>query len=368
MAQTVIPFGDPKAQKKWGADLALDTSYKTYWGRRFIGKGENHIVERKDDLSKDAGDLMSFDLSASLTGEPVFGDNRVDGTAENLRFYTDEVRIDQVRKQVSAGGRMTRKRTVHDLRQTAKNRQKEYMSRFLDQLLFIYLSGARGVNGDFVMRNTSWAGMANNPIQPPDSTHIIRGGYRSSSALITTADIMTRNLIEGAVTLAAMLRAADVENADMVPVDVDGEDRWVILVSKYQEHDLRVNDTTGWIQLQRDLAAADGKSNALFKGGLGMIGGAVLHSHSSVIRFTNYGAGADVQASRALLLGRQAGVIAFGSPNNGIGRFDWHEEMKDAGNEPVVTSGMIVGVKKTRFNGRDFGVMAIDTAARAPGT
>lgn len=367
MAQTVIPFGDPKAQKKWGAELALDVSYKTYWGRRFVGKGENNIVERKDDLSKDAGDNMSFDLSASLVGEPVFGDNRVDGTAENLRFFTDEVRIDQVRKQVSAGGRMSRKRTVHDLRKTAKSRQKEYMSRFLDQLFFVYGSGARGVNGDFIMRNTSWAGMANNPIQPPDSGHIIRGGYRSSSALITAGDTMTRNLIEGVITHASMLRAADVDNADMVPVDLDGEDRWVLLMSKYQEHDLRVSDTNGWVQIQKDLAAADGRNNALFKGGLGMIGGAILHSHSSVIRFTNYGAGADVHASRALMLGRQAMVVAFGSPNNGIGRFEWHEELKDAGNEPVVTAGMIVGVKKTRFNGRDFGVLAVDTAARAPG-
>ena len=40
--------------------------------------------------------------------------------------------------------------------------------------------------------------------------------------------------------------------------------------------------------------------------------------------------------------------------------------MKDYGNEPVVATGCIFGVKKTRFNGKDFGVLSIDTAAKDP--
>lgn len=367
MAQTVIPFGDPKAQKKWGANLAVDIHQKSYWGRRFIGTGENNIIEQKNDLTKDAGDTISFDLSVHLRGEPVFGDDRVDGTAENLKFYTDQVYINQVRKQVSAGGKMSRKRTVHDLRTTAKNREQEYMTRFMDQLIFIYVSGARGMNPGYIM-NPAWTGHAGNPIQAPDANHIVRGAYRASSGLITTGDTMTRVLVEGVLAKAKMLHEGDVENADMVPVDVEGEKRFLLLISPWQEHDLRVGDTQGWVQFQRDLAASDGKNNKLFKGGLGMLGGCVIHSHESVIRFNNYGAGANVHASRALFLGRQAGVIAFGSPNNGVSRFEWHEEMKDAGNEPVVTAGTIVGVKKTRYNNRDFGVIAVDTAAKDPST
>lgn len=367
MAQTSVPFGDPKAQKKWGANLAVNVKQKSYWGRRFIGTGENNVVEQKNDLTQDSGDKISFDLSVHLKGQPVFGDNRVDGTAENLKFYTDEVIIDQVRKQVSAGGKMSRKRTVHNLRTTARRRQQEYMTRFMDELLFIYISGARGANPGFIMP-TTWTGHAGNEIQAPDASHVVRGAYRTSSALITTADVMNRVLIEGVNAKAAMLHEADIDNADMVPIDIDGENRFCLLMSKWQEHDMRVLDTTGWVQIQRDLASADGKANALFKGGLGMVGGTVLHSHERVIRFTNYGAGSNVHASRALYMGRQAAVIAFGSPNNGVGRFEWHEEMKDAGNEPVVTAGCIMGVKKTRFNGRDFGVIAVDTAAKDPAT
>jgi hypothetical protein len=43
----------------------------------------------------------------------------------------------------------------------------------------------------------------------------------------------------------------------------------------------------------------------------------VLHKHKGVIRFTDYGAGANVAASRSLFLGEQAGGVAFGSPGTG---------------------------------------------------
>ena len=94
-----------------------------------------------------------------------------------------------------------------------------------------------------------------------------------------------------------------------------------------------------------------------------MINNVVLHSHESVIRFGDYGGGA-VKAARALFMGRQAGAVAYGS-TNGM-RFEWTEEKKDHGNERTVAAGLIIGVKKTRFNGSDFGIMSLDTAAANP--
>jgi hypothetical protein len=58
-------------------------------------------------------------------------------------------------------------------------------------------------------------------------------------------------------------------------------------------------------------------------------------------------------------------VVAFGSPGSGL-RFDWNEETRDNGNQVVITTSSIFGIKKTTFNGKDFGVMAIDTAAKKP--
>lgn len=364
MPQTIIPFGDIKAQKKWSSNLAVDVLHKSYFTKKFIGKGDNNIIEQKTELESDKGDKISFDLSVQLRGEPTDGDDRVKGKEENLRFYSDEVIIDQTRKSVSSGGAMTRKRTAHELRVVAKNRLADYWSKYIDELMFIYLSGARGMNGDYI-RPLDYAGHAGNPIQAPDAQHILYGGDATSKATIVAADKMTRNVIERACTKARMMRALDPTTANMMPVSIEGEDRYCTVMSPNQEQDLRTDEGNGWLDVQKAAAASEGSKNRIFKGGLGMINNVVLHSHEGVIRFSDYGAGADLPAARALFMGRQAGVCAYGTSKGQ--RFIWKEEMEDYDNEPTVVAGTIVGVKKTRFNGKDFGIMALDTYATPTG-
>lgn len=363
MGQTVIAFGDPKAQKKWSGQLFVETAKKSYF-ERFIGESENSVIQRKTELDSDQGDRISFDLSVQLRGKPTSGDNRVKGKEESLKFFTDEIIIDQIRKTVSAGGKMTRKRTSHDLRKVAKDRLSDYWSMYIDELHFMYLSGARGINEDFI-EDTTYAGHAGNPFRAPDAQHLLYGGAATSKATLTANDTFSRLLVEKATVKARMMRAKDPKAANMLPVSVMGEKHYVMLMTPFQEHDLR-NETgeRGWLEVQKAAAAAEGKSNPIFKGGQGMINNVVLHSHESVIRFNDYGAGANVNAARALFLGRQAGVVAYGTAG-GL-RFTWKEEVDDFGNEPTVCAGTIIGVSKTRFNQRDFGVCAIDTAATDP--
>ncbi|QCP84331.1 N4-gp56 family major capsid protein [Cereibacter sphaeroides] len=363
MAQTVIKWGDPRALKKWAPGLAVDINRKSYWNRKFIGTGENNIVEEKLDLVSDAGDRVQFDLSAQLRQKPTSGDNRIKGKEESLRFFSDEVIIDQLRHPVNAGGKMTRKRTQHDLRKVAKERLSDYWKKYMDEIMFIYLSGARGHNSDFI-EDTDYIGHAGNALQAPDSAHILYGGSAKAKAELTATDKMAKAVIERANTAAKMVKVRDQDSTEMLPVSVEGADRYVCVMSTYQSHDMRTADTSGWIDIQKAAAGAEGSKNRIFTGGLGMIGNTILHDHPDVIRFTDYGAGANIPAARALLLGKQAGVIAYGTPA-GM-RWSWEEELEDYGNLPTVASGAIFGLKKTRFNGRDFGVMAIDTAAKDP--
>lgn len=363
MATTVVAFGDPKAQKKWSANLAVDQRKKSYFENRFIGSDDNSIIQRKTELESDSGDRISFDLCVQMRNKPTYGDAKLEGKEESLRFYTDEVIIDQVRHAVSAGGKMSRKRTSHDMRMVAKSRLGDYFARLVDELFFIYLAGARGINEDFI-EDTSFTGFAGNSLQAPDSDHIIYGGSAASKASLANTDKMTRAVVEKALNKAEMMQARNPETANMVPVTNGSEDQYVCLMSPDQAYDLRVADTSGWLDIQKAAAAAEGKNNPIFLGGLGMIGGAILHKHRSVIRFSDYGASSNMPAARAMLLGRQAGVVAYGT-TGGL-RYSWEETTKDYGNEPTVASGFIAGVKKTRFNNRDFGVISIDTYAKDP--
>ena len=76
MSSTVIPFGDPKAQKRWSATLAHDVETESYFSK-FIGTGKNNIIERKTELEGAKGDRISFDLSVRLRQKPTYGDERV---------------------------------------------------------------------------------------------------------------------------------------------------------------------------------------------------------------------------------------------------------------------------------------------------
>lgn len=366
MAQTVIPWGDPKAKKAWSTGLGADQVKKSYFERKFVGTDENNIIQRKTELETDSGDRISFDLSVQLRGEATEGDARLEGKEENQRFYTDEVIIDQSRHAVSAGGRMTRKRTSHNLRANARRLLSEYWARFYDEMLFIYLSGARGSNLDFLFP-LDWQGRAGNRLEAPDEGHILHAGDAISRGTLTANDRMTLELIDRAKVKATMLQALDPDAANMQPVSIDGEEHYVCVMSPFQVHDVRTDAGSNWLDIQKAAAGAEGRNSPIFRGGLGMHNNVILHEHRNVVRFSNYGAGGDVAAARALFMGRQAGVVAYGTAaSNGNVRWDWKEIMKDYDNEPAVAAGAIFGAKKTRFNGKDFGVLSLDTAAADP--
>lgn len=366
MARTIIGLNDPKAVKRYSGYLAVDVARTSYFSRKFMGEGETSTmpIQRLTHLENDAGEQITYDLVMQLTMQPIEGDSTLEGKEEDLTFYTDQVYIDQMRGGVNAGGRMTRKRTLHDLRAISRKRQAEWWARIFDELFFMYLSGARGVNTEYVFP-TSYTGFANNSLTAPDTDHIIYAGGKTK-ATITTSDIMKLSEIDKAVAYAKMMGGGTQETPRIQPIDVDGEKHYVCLMNPYQAYDVRTSSTTGqWLDIQKAAAGAEGNKSPIFKGGLGMYNNVVLHEHEALIRFSDYGAGGTYEACRALFLGAQAAVIAFGSPGGGL-RFDWNEETRDNSNQLVVTTNSIFGIKKTTFNSKDFGVMAIDTYSVRP--
>lgn len=366
MAQTIVGLNDPKARKLWSADLMVSIAKKSYWTRKMMGKGSETAlpVMIQTDLEQEAGDTISYDLSVQLTGEPIEGDAKAEGKGEKLDFFTDKVFIDQARKPVSCGGKMSRKRTVHDLRKVGKARLTDYWARFFDELFFMYVAGSRGINADYSVP-LSYVGRAGNAFEAPDANHILYGDG-STKALLSSAGKMSRVLIERANTKASSQGGGSTGVAEINPISIAGGEHFVVVMSPFQAHDLRTGTDPGnWMDIQKAAAAAEGASNPIFKDNLGMIGNTILHKHKSVVRFNDYGAGGNLPAARAQFLGRQALVLAFGSPGNGL-RFDWSEVALDHGNDIEILAGSIFGIKKTRFDGKDFGTFSLDTYAADP--
>lgn len=373
MARTIIGVNDAKAVKRYSGNLALDTSAKSYFSSRFMQRGaEAEVpVQILTDLESDAGEEIKYDLLAELTMAPIEGEDTLEGKEERQRFYTDSVYIDQARCGVNTGGRMTRKRTLHNLREKAKRQQSSWWARLHDELLFIYLSGARGINPNFLVP-TGYTGRANNALVSPDSNHVVYGGNATAFNNITNeAPGATGNDCMSLAAITSALNKATVQGGGvsgipvMQPCKIDGAEVFVCVMHTWQEDDLRKSTATGdWLDLQKAAAGAEGKNSPLFKKSLGMHRDVILHSHKNVIRFNNAGSGTNLEAARALFLGAQAGVVAYGSPGTNM-RFDWFEESRDNGDKVVISTSSIFGCKKTTFTteagSQDFGVIAIDT-------
>ncbi len=367
MPRTIVGAGDAKAVKKYSAFLAVDTSRKSYFNKKFMGVGEDAQtpLQTLPHLEQDAGDTISYDLVMQLKMKPIQGDNTLRGKEEDLKFYTDSLLIDQLRGGVNTGGKMTRKRTIHDLRKVARVRQSDWWARLFDETLFMYLSGARGINADYI-ESLDFTGYAGNAFTAPDAKHLLFGFDATSKATLDATDTMDLAIIDRAVARAETMGGGTTGIPAMQPVMIDGEEHYVLVMQPWAEYSLRTSLNNGnWLDVQKAAATALGKHSPIFKGSLGMHNNVILHKHKGVIRFSDYGAGSNVLAARNLFMGRQAAVVAFGSPGTGL-RFDWNEELEDRGNQVVITTGSIFGVKKSRYTidgtAYDFGVMALDTA------
>jgi N4-gp56 family major capsid protein len=368
MAKTIVGVNSPRAIKHFSGNLAVEASQASYFGKRFtaVGSGSKTPIQLLTDLESEAGDLVAYDLLAELRMAPVEGDNTLEGKEEAQRFYTDQLYIDQARGGVNTGGRMSRKRTLHDLRMRAKDQQANWWGRLHDELTFTYLSGSRGVNPNFVLP-ASYQGRAKNPLTAPSVNAHMFGGAATAVSNLTATDKMTLKLIGDAKTRADVQGGGASDIPVIQPCVVDGEEVFVLVMHTWQEDDLRNDTATGaWMDLQKAAAGSLGAKSPLFKSALGMHRNVVLHSHRNVIRHNTHGATGNVETARALFLGAQAGVMAFGSPGTGM-RYGWHEETRDNGNQVVISTSSIFGTKKTTFEWdgvqHDQGVFAIDAAA-----
>lgn len=385
MAVTNIGVGDAKAVKRYSAELALDVRKESYFSRKFMGEGVQSMacITVLSELEKDKGEMISYDLALRKRMKPIQGDNILRGSEEDRKFATATLYIDQLRGGSNLGGRMSRKRTMHELRDSEKPLQAQWWASLFDEAMFMYLSGggrdtvldttAAGValfnNADFI-ESSGFAGYATNTFNAPSAKRQLFGNNATSIASIGTDDIMALEIIDRAVARAKSGFAA----ADGSPIPalqaikIDGEDHYVCVMSPFQAHAMRTASGSEWLAIQKAAAAAEGRNNPIFKGGLGMHNNVVLHEHSSILHRDN-GGGAAVPWERALFLGRQAGVVAFGSPGTGL-RFNWQEEMEDRDNQIVITSNSILGMNKCQFASGgvnyDFGVIALDTYALDP--
>lgn len=420
MPQTVIPYGSPQALKAQSVGLFAATMQRLTNLNRLTGpmpkqaaaekslriqSSTNYPIVRAMDLTKVAGEEITFDLVNHIGGKPIMGERMAEGRGAKMSFSQDKLRINQTRKPISAGGKMTQQRTEHELRGLARAQARGYMDRLVDQLTIVHLAGARG------FQTTEWvvplesdpdfAEIAVNPVKAPTyNRHFIATtdgiehfGVTGSDVNLLTTETMNMDVVDAiGATLDSMGYAP-------APVKFDGdamaddEPLRVLMVSAEQHMAFVKSGNFRLLQATALARSSQAKNNPLFLGQAGIWNNTLIIKMPKAIRFragdaiqycadpasevestalvpASFGTGFAVD--RALLLGSQALAQAFGKESRSGVPFFWNEELLDHKDKLEVLIGMIAGMSKIRFlvdnDGvqmpTDNGVIAIDTAVK----
>jgi N4-gp56 family major capsid protein len=343
MAEYNPQTGDALTLKLWGKKAFVDSVKDTLYGK-LMGTADTAIVQIKDDLKKSAGDRVRFRLRALPEGEGVTGDTVLEGKEESMRFSYFDLSIDLMRYADKVDLKMGQQRVNFDVRSEAKDMHSEWWAERMDSYFMRCLSGDTTLS------------FAGNTITAPSK--IIYGGNATQKSDVDSGDKFDLALIDKAV------EAAKLKSPTMRKGKFGGKSAYVCILHPYQVYDLRTNTSTGqWLDIQK-AAMMGGKTsdNPIWSEALGVYNGVILVESTRVRTYSDYGAGS-VKAARALFLGAQAAVVGFGRGYEGAERMDWIEETFDYKKYLGVATELIWGIQKTVFDGNDFGVMALDTAA-----
>lgn len=369
MAETTFGVNHPLARDVWSKDLSYEALRKTYFSR-FMGEGEDNLIQIRDDLTKSAGDNITCGLVQQLSAEGIQGDTTAEGREEAMQFLDDKVVINQIRKPVKVKGKMTEQRVPYSLRETAKGLLRDWWQVHWDT------AAANQLAGNTAVSDTSLTG--NNATIAPTSNRIIIAGGQANDQSLTSTDTFTLELVDIARVKAENFSIANNTGPVIRPFKVEGEDVYVMFLHDYQVHDLRREaGDLAWSGIQRAaMQGGDVAKNPIFSGALGMYNGVILHKWSRLPNGVNSSTGASVASTkRAVLCGAQALTLAFGK-NEGSDRISWKEEMFDYENQFGCLGGSIYGMKKTKFipaddsatNAEDFATLVVSTYAAEPAT
>lgn len=357
MSSTKFTSASAHAIKIWARKAFADAVKTTLYGK-LTGSSDRSIVQVKTEL-KNEGDRVRFALRALPQGLGVEEDETLEGNEEGLDFKYFDLNLGEKRHAIKVDLNLSAQRTMFDVRAEAKTALQEWLEEYLDTTFFEYLTGAgQGVAGASKYHKNPLGG---NALLAPSADRIVYGGTGvTAKNALTAADEMDLTVLD---KLAERVKLA---SPTMRKANFGGKTGWVVIMHPWQVTSLRKNTNTGqWLDIQK-AAMMGGKitDNPLFSEALGMYRDFVLVESTRVPTFSDYGAGGNVNAARALCLGAQSAVVAHGKDTDDRGVMKLAERTFDYGKRYGVAATLIWGLGKSRFSDQsDFATFAVDTAA-----
>lgn len=347
-------------------------------------------IVRITDLEKKAGDVVSMDVFAELTESPFIGDEKIEGRGESLKKTEFEAKINQIRKPVDIGGRMSQKRTSKNLQAVSRVLLNNYYRDLMDEKVIYHMAGDRGQLLDAKTKvplasDPRFQGIMVNDVLPPTYDRHFYGGDATSIENLDAADVFSIEVIknirmmldESSNPLGAVQYGSDSMSGDS-PFHV-------MFITPRQWKDMQELTTTKDYNNMLAQASNRGKDfdHPLFKGDAIMVDNILVKKYNRPVRFKT---GTQVKVctnsknaaittktvatniERAILLGSQALGDFFGTSGNTT-PFKYWEGDVDHGNGKEASISWYEGLSKIRYEHsdgytRDHGIIVVDTAVK----
>lgn len=305
--------------------------------RPFMGTDENAVIQVKDDLTKKAGDSLTFALVNKLSNAGVTGTNTLEGNEEDLTSRSFRLYVDKIRNGVRIP-EMEEQRSAIGLRDAGKSVLKVWMAEKTKNDIITELGSINGIpyaSATAAQRN-AWL--------VDNADRVLFGAARgnASSGVFATAlgNVDTTNDLITPAAVSLMKRIALSAVPRVRPLTVNGGKRtYVLFLGPRNFRNFALNATIA--QANRD-AMQRGETNPLFEGGDLMWDGIVVKQIDDIMPLVGVGAStSDVEP--AYLCGAQAIGVAYAK------RTTSKTETFDYGDKMGVAIEEIRGIKKIIF-------------------
>lgn len=414
MSGVNIPIGSPLAAKVFGAAVFAGVQTAPGFMNLLSGaapqmgnaakkmKGQtspDYPIVKVTDLKSSAGDNVSVDLFNIMSGKPVMGDKRLEGKGMNMTTSSMNVSVNRSRGMADTGGKMTQKRTKHNLRTIITAGLTGWAQRLEDQRCLVALAGARGSQAttDWVVplqSDLDFDEIMVNDVQAPTFNRRFFAMYTgtgvtppSTIANLTTDGYLSLSEIDA---IGSLLKES---STPLQPIKIKGDmyawnsPLWVMFVTERQWAIMKAISGSRWMTaVSQAVKRFEGQRHPLFMGDSIMWNGILVKPMNRyAIRFsagdsvqennssnTESAVAAAVDTDRAIIVGAQALIKAYGNEETSDYHYSWHEELVDHDSAVEVSLSMMEGTSKTRFTidgaETDHGVAVVDSYAPAIGT
>lgn len=306
---------------------------------KYMGKGENAIIQVKENLTKKKGDSITFALVNKFTNAPNDGTTKLEGNEEagtsrshklTVALRRNGFSITEFEEQISA----------IDLRNALKPQMREWamekdVERIVEQLYSIngvvYGSASEAQKDAWLVDN------ADRVLFGAAKSNNSSNDHSASLANIdNTADKLTPE------ALSLMKRMALSASPKIKPIRIDGMNKryFVVFAHPLAFRDLKNNSTIQ--QAQREVTLAN-QNNKLFQGGDLEWDGMIIHEVDDMTTLSGVGA-AGIDVGGVFLCGAQALGLGIAS------RWNTREKKEDDyGNEKGCAIVTIDGLDKLTF-------------------